>query len=133
MRYTLDADILIGALDSSDRHHRAARRAFTAWRAQGDAVSISLINLSEVLIAPAAEPHHLRAARAAIAALGVEIHQPVETIGVDAARLRARHPISLPDAYLIATAKHAGSTVASFDRKVLRAARAESIQTTSGS
>ena len=133
MKYTVDADVLIGALDSSDRHHRVSRRVFTAWRAQGDIVSICLINLSEVLIAPAADPGRLRVARAAIAALGVDIHQPLETIGVDAARLRARHPISLPDAYLLATAKHTGSIVASFDRKVLRAAKAESLQTTSGS
>jgi predicted nucleic acid-binding protein len=85
--------------------------------------------MSEVLIAPAADPRRLRRARAAIAALGVTVHQPTETIGVDAARLRARHPISLPDSYLLATARHAGATVASFDRKVVAAARSEGMRT----
>jgi predicted nucleic acid-binding protein len=129
VRYTLDADVLIGALDSKDAHHPAARRAFTAWHEQGDIVSISVVNLSEVLIVPAADPQRLRTARAAITALCIRIHQPGEAIGVEAARLRARHPISLPDAYLLATASHIGASAASFDSTLLRAARAEGIPT----
>jgi predicted nucleic acid-binding protein len=39
------------------------------------------------------------------------------------------HPISLPDAYLLATAKHTGSTIASFDRKVRDAADREGLIT----
>ena len=66
-------------------------------------------------------------AREAITALGVTIHSPNEAVGVDAARLRGRHPISLPDSYLLATARQTGSTVASFDRKVTRAAMAEGL------
>ena len=88
---------------------------------------VSVVNLSEVLVAPAAEKARLRAAREAIGALGVAVHQPNEAIGVHAARLRARHPISLPDAYCLATASRTGGEVASFARKVLRAAEAEQI------
>lgn len=132
MRYALDADILIGALDSTDPHHRDARRLLTAWHEQDDAMLISVINLSEVLSAPAADEQRLRTARAAIAALGVGIHRPTEAIGVDAARLRARHVISLPDAYLLATSRRTGATAASFDRKIHRAAKVEHIQTTAG-
>jgi predicted nucleic acid-binding protein len=78
--------------------------------------------------APAADSRWLRAAREAIAALGVAVHQPGESIGVEAARLRCRHPISFPDPSCLATAtKHAGASVASFDRKVIRAAEAERI------
>ncbi len=132
MRYVLDADILIGALDSSDAHHRQARRLFVAWREQDDAVLVSVVNLSEVLVAPAADQQRLRAAREAIAALGVTVHRPTEALGVDASRLRSRHPISLPDGYLLATAKHTGATAVSFDRKVVRAAKAEGIPTSLG-
>ena len=127
MKYALDADVLIGALDGSDQHHTDARALLSAWQAHGDVRLISVINLSEVLVAPAADNHRLRVARAAIAALGVTVHQPTETIAVEAARLRGRHPISLPDGYLLATARHTGSAVASFDRKVTRAAKAEQI------
>lgn len=132
MRYALDADILIGALDSSDAHHQQSRRLFVTWRDQDTTLIVSVINLSEVLIAPAADQKRLRAAREAVAALGVTIHSPTEAIGVDASRLRSRHPISLPDGYLLATAKHTGATAVSFDRKVVRAAKAESIPTSVG-
>jgi predicted nucleic acid-binding protein len=124
----LDADVLIGALDGSDSHHRRARGLFTAWHEQNDSVMVSVINLSEVLVAPAVDRQRLRAAREAIAALGVSIHSPGEAICVEVSRVRDRHPISLPDAYLLATARQTGSSVVSFDLKVTRAAAAEGIQ-----
>ena len=89
-----------------------------------------VVNLSEVLVAPAGNWTRLRTARAAIAALGVSVHQPGEAIGVEAARLRARHAISVADAFCLATAKHTTATVASFDLKVLRAANAEQLAVT---
>jgi hypothetical protein len=82
---------------SSTAHHSDARQRLTSWRAQQDTVLISVVNLTEVLVAPAADEHRLRTARSAIAALGVTIQQPTEAIAVDAARLSSRHPISLPD------------------------------------
>ncbi len=127
MRLLVDADVLIGALDSSDAHHQDARALLVRARERQDALSISVVNLTEVLIAPAADAARLAAAREAITALGAAIHQPSEAIAVDAARLRGRHPISLPDAYLLATAKHVGATVASFDRKVRHAAQREGL------
>ena len=125
----LDAGILIGALDGSDADHDRARERFVRARERQDPLSISVVNLTEVLIAPAADASKLAAAREAIAALGIAIHQPSEAIAVDAARLRGHHPISLPDAYLLATAKHTGSTIASFDRKVRDAAEREGLVT----
>lgn len=132
MRIVLDADILIGALDSSDAHHQRSRRLFATWREQDDVLLVSVINLSEVLIAPAADQKRLRAAREAVAALGVTAHSPTEAIGVDASRLRSRHPISLPDGYLLATAKHTRATAVSFDRNVIRAANTEHIPMSDG-
>jgi predicted nucleic acid-binding protein len=129
LRLLLDAVILIGALDGSDAHHDRARERFVLARERQDPLSISLVNLTEVLTAPAADASKLAAAREAIAALGIAIHQPSEAIAVDAARLRGHHPISLPDAYLLATAKHTGSTIASFDRKVRDAAEREGLIT----
>ena len=127
MKVVIDADVLIGALDRSDPHHQKARAFFTRWHDQETSRLISVVNLSEVLVAPAADTQRLRTARKAIAALGVTVHQPTELVGVEAARLRHRYPISLPDAYCLATAKHTGSTVASFDRNLIRAANAEQI------
>lgn len=127
MTYALDADVLIGALDGADPHHPRARATFEAWYAQDARTLMSVVNLSEVLVAPAAERDRLRAAREAIAALGIIAHSPTEAIAVEASRLRGRHPISLADAYLLATARHTRSSAASFDGKVVRAATAEGI------
>jgi predicted nucleic acid-binding protein len=127
LKLVLDADVLIGALDGSDIHHRAARRLFVRWHRANDTRLMSVVNLSEVLVAPSADRARLRAAREAIAALGVTIHRPSEAIGVDAARMRLEHPISLADAYCLATVRHAGARLVSFDRKVVRAAEAEQI------
>jgi predicted nucleic acid-binding protein len=127
LKLVLDADVLIGALDGSDSHHAEARDFLTAWREQQATQLMSVVNLSEVLVAPSSDPERLRAAREAIAALGVEAHRPGEAIGVRAARLRGHHPISLPDAYCLATAGYTRGTVASFDRRVLRAAEAEQL------
>lgn len=127
MKPLLDADVLIGALDGDDPHHRRVRKLFTDWREQQTTPLISVVNLTGVLIAPAADSVKLSAAREAIAALGVTVHNPNEAIGVEAARLRHRHQISLPDAYCLATAKHIGATLISFDRKLLRAAKHERI------
>jgi predicted nucleic acid-binding protein len=123
----LDADVMIGALDSSDAHHAHARRVFVGWQRQEASRLISVVNLTEVLVAPAADRRRLSAAREAIAALGVQVHQPTEAIAVEAARLRGAHPISLRDAYCLATARYADARVASFDEKVLRAAEREGL------
>ncbi len=130
MNVVLDADVLIGALDAHDPHHRRARTLFRSWRRQNATRLVSVVNLTEVLVAPAADRQRLLAAREAIAALGVTIHQPSEAVGVAAARLRAAHPISLPDAYCLATARTTDAHVTSFDEKVLRAADHEGIPTT---
>lgn len=127
MKLLLDADVLIGALDEHDAHHAHARALFTRWHHGQDAVAISAVNLTEVLIAPSADAAKLAAARRAIGILGVTVHQPNEAIAVEAARLRQRHPVSLPDGYCLATAKHTGSTIASFDQKALNAAQLEGI------
>jgi predicted nucleic acid-binding protein len=67
------------------------------------------------------------AAGEAIAALGVTIHQPTGAVGVAAARLRGAHPISLPDAYCLATARTTEAQLASFDEQLLHAAELEGI------
>ena len=130
MKLLLDADVVIGALDGNDQHHQRARAMFTEWRDAQHACAISVVNLTEVLVAPSADISKLAATREAIAALGVTVHQPNEAIAVEAARLRQRHPISLPDAYCLATAKHTHSTLASFDQKILKAATRELINAT---
>lgn len=69
MTVVVDADVVIGALDASNGHHAAARAHFAAWHREGTPRVISLVNLTEVLIAPASDRARLHTAREAIAAL----------------------------------------------------------------
>ncbi len=109
MTVVLDADVVIAALDAADAHHPAARELLAGWEAGAVARTMSIVNLTEVLVGLAADPAALSVGREAIRALGIKAHAPDEAIAVDAARLRARHPISLPDGYLLATARRLGS------------------------
>lgn len=127
MNVIVDADVLIGALDSNDAHHAEARRLFRRWRERGDRVRAGVLNLTEALVAPAANQAQLSSAREALQVLGVTAHQPNEAIAVDAARLRGRHPISLADAYCLATARHLDGCIASFEERVRAAAQGEGI------
>jgi len=51
----------------------------------------------------------------------------MEAVAVDAARLRGDLPITLPDAFALATARHVGGTLVSFDRRLLAAAEREGV------
>jgi predicted nucleic acid-binding protein len=98
VRVVLDADVLIGALDADDPHHRQARTLFRSWQRQEASRLISLVNLTEVLIAPAAERQRLRAAREAIAALGVTIHLPNEAFAAPTRSASPTPTVSAPPA-----------------------------------
>lgn len=127
MTVVLDADVVIGALDATDAHHGEVRERFLQWHERATPRVLGLVNLSEVLIGPSAQAGRLHRAREAIAALGVVIHVPNEALAVEAARLRRQHPVSLPDAYALATARAVGGQLASFDRTLLKAAVAEGL------
>lgn len=127
MRIVLDADVVIGALDANDSHHKQARTLFLGWQRTEATRLLSVVTLTEVLVAPSGDRRKLRTAREAIAALEVQVHQPSEAIAIEAARLRNAHPISLPDAYCLATARSTEALVASFDEKVLRTAEREGL------
>ena len=123
----LDTDVVIAALDRSDAHHRAAAKAVRAMIEDGVPMLLSVINYAEVLVRPAEDEATLRAATAAIEALGVEVTPPTAAIARDAARLRGLG-ISLADGFALATARTQGATIASFDRRVRRALKAAGVE-----
>ena len=122
----LDTDVVIAALDRADAHHRAAADALRAMVADDMPMLVSLINYAETLVRPAGDESTLRAAVAAIDALGVQLSAPTPAIARDAARLRGLN-ISLADGFALATARAHEASVASFDRRVRRALRSARI------
>jgi predicted nucleic acid-binding protein len=122
MPCVLDADFVIAALDTGDKHHRAAARTLTRMLGDGTRMLFSLVNYAEALVRPAQSDETLRTAVDAIDALGVELSVPTSGVARQAARLRTAG-ISLPDAFALATALAAGASVAAFDARVRRVAR----------
>ena len=119
----LDTDVVIAALDRSDANHRAAARALKGVAAEGTSLFLSLANYAEALVRPAEDEATMRAATAAIDALGIELVAPTPAIARDAARIRGGGGVSLAGAFAIATARARNASLASFDRRVRRAVR----------
>jgi len=118
----LDTDVVIAALDRADAHHRAAASGLRAAIEREVPLMLSLINYAETLVRPAESEGALRAAVAAVEALGLRLTAPTPAIARDAARLRTMN-ISLADGFALATARAHQASVASFDRRVRRAIR----------
>src|SRR3954454_23819570 len=96
----LDADVVIAALDRSDRHHRAAAQALRSMIADGTRVLLSVVNYAEALVRPAADRSTLRTAVDAISALRIELVAPTPRIAQRAAGFRSSG-LSLPDGFAL--------------------------------
>ena len=125
----LDTDVVIGALDRRDAHHRKARALLLRLISDGVTLHLSVINYAESLVKPAENPTTLRQAIEAIETLGIHLHSPDAGMARDAARLRSPN-ISLADGFALATAKRLGASVASYDRRVRTAAHKEQLAST---
>ncbi len=123
----LDTDVLIAALDRSDAHHDAAAKAIRTLIEDGVPMLLSVINYAETLVRPAEDEGTLRAATAAIDALGIEVTSPTPAIARDAARLRGLG-ISLAAGFALATARAQRASIASFDRRVRRALKEAAVE-----
>jgi len=122
----LDTDVVIAALDRGDAHHQAAVRAITALADQQVPMLLSLINYAEALVRPAEDDRLLRTAVAAMDTLGIRPVPPTASIARRAARLRAAN-VSLADGFALATAEAHHASMATFDRRVQRAAATEGV------
>jgi predicted nucleic acid-binding protein len=118
----LDTDVLIAALDRRDAHHEAAAAALLGLIDAQTPRLLSTVNYAEALVRPAEDEATLRRAVDAIAALGIRLLAPTPEIARGAARNRALS-ISLADGFALATAQARDAALASFDRRVRRAAR----------
>jgi predicted nucleic acid-binding protein len=123
----LDTDVVIAALDRADGHHRAAAKALRAMIDDNVPLLLSPINYAETLVRPAEDESALRAAVAAIDALGIQLSAPTPAIARDAAQLWSLN-ISLADGFALATARAHGASVASFDRRVRRAIKTAGVE-----
>ncbi|MDA8148651.1 MAG: type II toxin-antitoxin system VapC family toxin [Actinomycetota bacterium] len=117
---TLDASVVVAHLSPRDPNHQAAS-AFLEKALAEDFLMHSL-NLAEVLVGGA------RAGRGQemlddLLAIGIRVAERPDDEALRLANLRASSGLKLPDCCALDTALLTGSTLATFDEHVARAAR----------
>ena len=122
----LDASVLIAHLDGDDRHHAAALALLTDLVDQD--LGVNPLTLAEVLVAPV---RHDRLDPVLGLLRGLEIEElPLPSdAAVGLARLRVETGLKMPDCCVLLSAEATGSSVASFDRRLLQAAGRQGLST----
>ena len=117
----LDASVLIAHLDGTDPHHEAALGLLLS--SEDDGFTASVVTIAEVLVAPA-RAGRLADAEDALRTLGVG----AVPLGGDAparlAQLRVATGLRMPDCCVLLAAQDSGRSLATFDDRQARRARA---------
>lgn len=117
----LDASVLIGYLDASDAHHGRAAALLT--REVDDDFAVNLLTLAEILVAPTRTGQRDKVLDI-LDDLGVETLQFPAESAVTLAQLRAETLLKMPDCCVLFSARVRQARLASFDERVVKAARA---------
>ena len=117
-KIVLDSSVLIALLDATDLHHGAAAKA-TAMK---NTYFISAITLSESLIAPYSVSQVVGdSIKGKITKLMSDVVSVDAQVATEAAKIRAKKKISLPDAIISATAVLINAQLWSCDNDLVRA------------
>ncbi|QEO08758.1 type II toxin-antitoxin system VapC family toxin [Protaetiibacter larvae] len=120
----LDASVMIAVLDSADAHSGAARELLRSHAA--DRLVAHRINVAEVLVQPVRAQRAAQAS-ATLAHLGIEYDdEPDHPLVL--AELRANTGLPMPDCCVLHLAIRERAAIASFDERLVRAARGLGLQ-----
>jgi predicted nucleic acid-binding protein len=115
----LDANVLIGFLDSSDPHHAASTELLE--RRFVDGFASSVLTVAEALVHPTRVDRQ-DAAMTALLSIGVRVIPLEATDATELARVRNSYRLRMPDAVALHTAIRTGSELATFDEALTAAA-----------
>lgn len=116
----LDASVLIGYLDADDSQHQAAESLLA--REMDDDLAASPLTLAEVLVGPA-RAGRLDDVLSALRDLEIQELQFPADAAVRLGRLRADTGLRTPACCVLMAAREATARVATFDRRLARAAQ----------
>ncbi len=120
-----DASVLIAYLDGDDPLHSRAETVLDD--AVDDDLGANALTLAEVLVAPA-RAGRVDAVKDALGDLEIgELGFPPDT-ATRLAQLRADTGLKMPDCCVLLAAEDRGASVASFDDRLVRAARDRALQ-----
>ena len=122
----LDASVLIAVLDDTDAHHRDA--VTLLLHTADEDLGANVLTLAEVLVRPA-RLGRLDEVRAALVDLDVQELPFPSAAAVELARIRATTALRMPDCCVLLSAHHTGGKVASFDDRLVMAARGRGLAT----
>ena len=101
----LDAGVLIGVLDRSDVHHIPATEALRVAEQNLDQLALPASALAEILVGPSRHgPDAVASVDGLLVTLTVDLVVIDQVIAREAAVLRAKTSLRLPDALVVATA-----------------------------
>ncbi|MGC1208057.1 MAG: PIN domain-containing protein [Ornithinimicrobium sp.] len=120
----LDASVLIGFLDITDAHHDTAQSIFVDHL--DDTFAIDSLTLAEVLVGPR-HTGSLDRALGIFEALAIEELTFSEQTALRLSELRASTGLRMPDCCVLLSAEATGATIATFDVRLARAAKARSL------
>lgn len=126
----LDASVLIGYLDSGDAHH--ARAVALLANEIEDDFAVNLLTLAEILVAPTRTGRR-DVVLAALADLEVQTLQFPPGSAVTLAQLRAGTALKMPDCCVLLSALDQQARLASFDSRLVEAARSRGVGIADGS
>lgn len=115
----LDANVIIGFLDSSDPHHAASTELLE--RRFVDGFASSVLTVAEALVHPTRVDRQ-DAALTALLSIGVRVIPLEASDATELARVRNTYRLRMPDAVALHTAIRTGSELATFDEALMAAA-----------
>ena len=115
----LDSSVVIAFLNSSDKHHMAAKSAIEA---SNSSFKISILTVSEVLVKASGESEKRKRELLADLSTAFAPFFPFDLeVAVLAASVRAKSPLRLPDAIISATATINKAELWSCDARLAKA------------
>ena len=115
----LDSSVVIAFLNSSDKHHMAAKSAIEA---SNSSFKISILTVSEVLVKASGESEKRKRELLADLSTAFAPFYPFDLeVAVLAASVRAKSPLRLPDAIVSATATINKAELWSCDARLVKA------------